>query len=306
MMKRYFPILLSVILVVVGGYLVVLNKHASNIKMHGIGQFKKGSICAQSPQFLVRRNIKQPVVIDLTQTKYKGVAMHYGKNFSKTLHPKKWENYGYFSTEALDKDGNIYLAPIPFISIDPSTFNLQKNLYRMDSETADISIFKHFDDVYPTSVNPYGINAVVYDCDDDSLWVSAIDEATYEKNHGVIYHLDVKSREILDQISSEDALTLQLIHTTKGKYLLVGSARDNVLYAYSIDLNQKINPHAEKLFELPSVTEHVRGIKVKSDNTLHIESIPFTYSMIAESSGTRRTKYIVTWNHKDSRWIFKK
>lgn len=305
-MKSYISIFISILTVIVASYFSIAYKHTLLKANHNIGVFDKVDICAKSPIFLERRNIQQPVIVDLTQIKYKGIAMHYGHDFSQTLHHKKWEKYDYFSTEAIDNKGNIYLAPTPFVSINSNTFGLQKNLYRMDTITSDIEIFKSFDDVSPTSENPYGINAVVFDCDDSSLWVGAIDESTYSKENGVIYHIDTKSKKILERIENIDAFSLYLVKTDKGKYLLVGSAKRNILYAYSIDSNHRISSERKQILELPVATERIRNIVVSQKNTLLIEAMPFTYSMIAESDKHRRTHYRSTWDDKKNIWFFQK
>jgi len=306
-MKRYLPIIAS-LLVVAGVAFVVINKKNSQPtepKMEEkftIGSFNKQRSCARHPAFLKQLKVTQPVTIDLSQQQFKGLAFLYGKDFSKVIHPKAWETFEHFSTYSLDEVGNAYLAPMPFISIKPTTFNLQKNIYKLDSKTGKLEIFMNFDDVHPSASNPYGIISLVYDCDDHTLWVSAIDESDYREQKGVIYHIDVKTKSVLQRVEGFDALTIALLKSEKGKFLLAGSARENALYAYAIE-NSKLSSSAEKILELPSAGEHIRKVKVRGENLLDLQTIPFSYTLIAETSAkNERNHYDAKWDAITSTW----
>ena len=296
-MKKYFPIVVVLCLLGIAGYVVVSKKkHAPDgkKKVSILGAFEKQKNCARPPQFLTKMHIPRPVMIDLSQKHFTGIALLYGKTFDKVLHPKQWEQYAHFSTYTLDAQGNIYLIPTPFISIYPTTFNLQKNLYKLDTKTGKLSIFMHFDDVLPTPSNPYGLNAIAYDCDDGTLWVAAIDESDYSSQKGVIYHIDPRTKEILQKVDGVDVLSMAMIKSEKGKFLLVGSARDNALYAYKIQ-KRKLAHFSKKLLALPSVNEHIRKIKIKNKNRLELQSIPFSYTLIAQTAKKDRIFYEVVW-----------
>ncbi len=310
-MRKYLPVVVSLIFVGIAAY-VVVNKKSEHKQIKEssiqekrtniIGRFSKQKSCATSPRFLKEKKIPQPVIIDLSQKHYKGIALHYGKGFKQTLHLKQWEQFEHFSTYAVDKKGNMYLVPTPFISIIPTTFNLQKNLYKLDSNTGKVSIFMHFYDVYPSASNPYGLTAITYDCDDDTLWIATIDESDYTSQKGVVYHIDPKTKEILQKVEGFDVLSMTLLKSDKGKFLLVGSARDNGLYAYPI-LNNILEDKVIKLLELPNANEHIRKIKIIANNQLELQSIPFSYTLIAQTAKQDRLIYNVTWNPNLRKWL---
>jgi len=307
-MKKYLPIVVALCFLGITGYVVVSKKkHAPDTekKVSILGAFEKQKNCARPPQFLTRLHIPQPVMIDLSQKRFTGIALLHGKTFDKVLHPKQWEQYAHFSTYTLDAQGNIYLIPTPFISIYPTTFNLQKNLYKLDTKTGKLSIFMHFDDVLPTSSNPYGLNAIAYDCDDGTLWIAAIDESDYSSQKGVIYHIDPYTKEILQKVDGLDVLSMAMIKSEKGKFLLVGSARDNGLYAYKINKG-KLAKVAKKLLELPNVNEHIRKIKIKNKNYIELQTIYFSYTLIAQTDKKDRMVYDLRWNDALKKWNIKK
>ncbi len=303
-MKKYTPIMISLVLVVIAAVFAIKQKFSSSVErspkavsFYDIGSFAPKRNCAVLPSFVTKLGIKRPI-IDLTQQRFKGIAI---LSANKILHPKKWERFEHFSTYSLDEKGNIYLAPMPYISIKPTTFNLQKNIYKLDSKSGEISVFMELADVNPSANNPFGIISLVYDCDDKTLWVSAIDETDYSKQRGVIYHIDTENKKILQRIEGIDALTLQLLHTEKGKYLLAGAARDNALYAYSIQKGT-LDLEAIKLLSLPSPNEHIRKIKIKKYNMLELQTVPFAYTLIARATNHNRMHYRAYWNHKNMQW----
>ncbi len=309
-MKKLLPIGFSMVIVLCVGFVVVQKKSEQPLAVKattqelGLGEFKPKRSCARLPKFLKRMHITQPVMIDLSQKRFKGIALYHGQKLQKVLHPKMWEKYEHFSTYALDKEGNIFLAPSPFISIRANTFALQTNIYKLDSKTGKIERFMHLKDVHPSAQNPYGINALVYDCDDETLWVSAIDETSYDKQRGTIYHIDIKTKKILQKLEGLDALSLALVRSEKEKHLLVGGSRKSVLYAYQIVKNRAKN-RAKTLLTLPNANEFIRKIKVKAKNTLELQTIPFMYSLITQTAKKDRKYYLTAWDEKLKSWVFK-
>ena len=306
-MRKLLPVFATLLIVAVAAFFVIQKKHTqhktetSQNLSGNIGSIMPQRPCSRSPQFLRALRIPQPVIIDLSQKKYKGIALLYGNHLEKVLHPKQWEQYGHLSTYAADPEGNLYLLPMPFVSIRPTTFNLQKNIYKLDSKTGKLSIFMHIEDVVPSANNPYGLNAIAYDCDDHTLWVSALDESDYRREKGVIYHIDPKKKEILQRLEGVDALSVAVAKSTQGKYLLIGSARDNGLYAYPIKKGN-LGSKGLKLLTLPNVNEHIRKIKVIARDRLELQSIPFSYTLIAQSGKKDRTIYDVHWDTKEEKW----
>ena len=303
-MKRVLPVL--VVLLLLGGAGYFLLNDSPNIekkesaKAFKLEEFNRVRSCAKIPQFLYSLGIKRPI-IDLSQLHYKGIAFYYGPKFNKVLHKKEWERFDALGTYTIDSYGNIYLTPNPFISIHPSTFNLQKAIYRMDSKSGELTRWMAIDDVKPNSTNPYGLISIVYDCDSDRLIASSIDESNYKAQKGVIYQIEPKSKTVVDRVEGFDALTINILHTKGSKYLIAGSARDNGVYIFAFN-GDKLNPKAHKLFEIPNPRLRVRKIKVIGKNRLKIEAIKFNYSLVAETNKKQRFEYIATYNPTNSTW----
>jgi len=307
-MKKNIPIFLTLLVVITISVFVIVQKKEQQTeplvakKMHNILSTKS---CVKPPQFLKSLHIPQPVLIDLSQKQFKGIAFFYGKKFQKVLHAKQWETFGALGTYSLDKKGNLYLVPMPYISIEKKTFQQQKSIYKLDSQTGKLSIFLTLKDVFPSANNPYGIQAITYDCSDETLWVSAIDESNYQSQKGKIYHIDIKNKKIIETVSGIDALSLHIVNATNGKFLLVGSARYNKLYAYALNKNTKVQYPAQELFTLPLHTEHIRKIKIHKEK-IELQVIPFTYTLIAQTGKEDRVYYQAIWNKINKKWQFSK
>jgi len=303
-LKKYLPIVIALFIVSIGALWAVQKKNSSKVqeKTFDIGNFNRTRGCVRHPNFLSKLRVPQPIAIDLSQQNYKGLAFLYGRGLSKAVHLKTWEAFDYFSTYALDPKGNMYLTPMPFVSVNPKTFEFQKNIYFLDTNSGNLSVWMSLDEVKATPNNPFGVIAVVYDCDDNTLWVSAIDESSYDKGRGVIYHIDIASKKILQRVEGVDALSLALLKSSKGKFLLIGDARKSQLLAMEIKESRALaNPI--KLLELSNTLEHIRKIKIRGKNLLELQSIPFSYTLIAQTSGGDDRKYYrAVWNSSEEFW----
>ena len=305
-LKKYFSIAIALLIVMIVALWAIHEKNSKKIKEEktfNIGSFNRTRGCARYPHFLAKLRVPQPIAIDLSQRNYKGLAFLYGQGLNRAVHLKTWEAFDYFSTYALDPKGNMYLTPMPFVSIKEKTFELQKNIYFLDTNSGNLSVWKSLDEVEATPNNPFGIIALVYDCDDRTLWVSAIDKSSYDKGRGVIYHIDTISKKILQRVNGVDALSLALLKSSRGKYLLFGDARKNGLFSFKIQ-DKKLDFASKKLLELPSLNEHIRKIKIRGKNLLELQTIPFSYSLIAQTSrGEERVYYRAVWNERRGSWI---
>jgi len=307
--KRYFPIVAALAFVTILAFVVISMKQShqsSSSHFLNIGHFDKQRQCARLPLFLQTLHISNPVMIDLSQQRYKGVAFLFGSKLQRVIHRKGWEAYGYLGTYALDEKGTLYLTPMPYISIHRDTFALQTNIYRMDTRTGKLSKWMHLDDVKPSASNPYGIISIVYDCDTGTLWVSAIDQSDYQVQKGVIYHIDPVHKKVLETIGGIDALTLALLRTDQGRYLLVGSAREPALLAYPLDEPVKQDMKPQRVLKLPNPDERIRKIKVVGRNYLRLEAIPFSYSLVAQTDRVYRTYYDAFFDTNKTQWIIQR
>jgi len=305
-MKKLIPIIAVISILAAASYFLLFNttptpKEAKN--RFKILSFTKTRSCSSLPKFLYKAGIKRPI-IDLSQDHYTGIAFYYGIEFKNVLHKKSWEKFEHLGTYTIDKNGDIYLTPNPFISIKPTTFNLQKAIYKMDSSSGELQRWLEIDDIKPTSTNPYGLISLTYNCDDKTIFASAIDKSNYKGSKGRIYHINPKDKSYEVVIKNFDALTLRIIKTTGQKLLLAGNALDNSLYAFELK-NNIISQTPHKILSLPNPQLHIRKIKVIGNNKLKLEAIKFSYSLVAATQKKTRFIYTAKFNPKSNSWSIK-
>ena len=313
-MKKYLPLLAVVVLLGIGGYFVLNSNSETKTTAQAskpqakieqkieLEDFNKVRGCAHLPMFLYKAGIKRPI-IDLSQEHYTGIAFYFDRG-TKAFHKKQWEQFEHLGTYTIDKSGNIYLTPTPFISIKPTTFSLQKGIYKLDSKTGELSKFMTIDEVEASAKNPYGLISIIYDCKDNTLWVSSIDKTDYKGVKGRIYHIDIAKKEVIDKYEGFDALTINWLYTKNKRYLIAGSAIDNGVYLFALQNNKLQKP--VKLFSLPNAQLRVRKIKVVGKNRLKLEAIKFNYSLVAQTSEKQREVFEASYNSQTKTWSIKK
>jgi len=310
-MRRYLPIVLASVVVLLGAVWVVSEK--KSVPKQEPQQKQVAPLCpfgdsfqkevskSPLPHFLHTLKLPQPFLIDLSQKEHRGLALYYGRGLRHLLHPKVWERYGHFSTYVLDKEGNLYLTPMPFISIEPQTFAWQKAIYRLESQTGKLKPWRILEEVEASASNPYGVTSIAYDKHDHTLWVGTLNGSTYTEQKGVIYHIDIASKRILGRIEGVDALSLQLLQGKQQRWLLIGSARGGELLAYGLECQEGVNT-PQKLFSLPNTQMQIRKMRVIAPNTLLLETIPFSYTLITQSAKEDRVRYIAKWYPQRQKW----
>ena len=108
--KKNISIFIALSIVIIGALWTIHIKNSKKIKEEktvNIGTFNKTRGCARHPNFLAKLRVPQPIAIDLSQQRYKGLAFLYGRGLNQAVHLKMWEAFDYFSTYALDPKGNI-------------------------------------------------------------------------------------------------------------------------------------------------------------------------------------------------------
>jgi hypothetical protein len=292
--------------VVVLGFLVLFYlKNRQPTSLQPLGSFGRKQGCVGHTQFLDRIRRGKPVAIDLTQQSHRGVSFLMGRDLREVIYRESWGRFEHMGSYVSAPNGDMYITPMPYITISQNTFALQKNIYRLDAQSGRLNIWMRLEDVHASSSNPYGVMAIEYDCDDDSLWVSAIDESDYHTQKGVIYHIDIATKKIIQRLEGIDALSLKLLHTESGKYLLYGSARESSLCALSIQKG-RLSKSSQKLFALSDANEHIRKIVVRKKDHLELQTIPFSYSLITQTSEQGvRSHHLLSYNKTNNSWELK-
>ena len=226
----------------------------------------------------------------------------------KTYQDESWKKFGYLSSLTFDNKGNIYVIPTPFISLLQNKPWQMNKILKVDTDNGKMSVWMNFatDSTQPIN-NPYGMLGLTYNCNDSSMWASTVYGSSRHQEAGIIYHIDVRSKKIIDTLLNVDALALAINedenHTQR---LYYGSARDGKIFSYIID-KKGLLVRSSKRLEISLENLGLRGDdkarKIRFINdALLITGKTFNYNLEATSDKIEST-YTFQWGKATNRWI---
>ncbi len=263
--------------------------------------------CRKNPQFLSKYNIKTPVYIDLRQKSYKGFTIIEARENGKKLRLPSWQSAGNLGAYTMDDKGNIYISPMPHVSLYNSPLRFENILYKVDTKTGVMdSVFRVDFAKPPHNSNPYGITGMTYDCESNYLYTSSVAGSTIKEEIGIIQKVDVENKKVVSSFKNVDAIGITLFKTRNAKRLYYGLARHPEIY--SISLDESGNFKGESRFEI-SLVEAKGGSFDKAHklsingNIMTIKAIEFNYTLMA-ASDPQRNIYRYKYDKEMDEWIF--
>ena len=232
---KFSSILLAVVVAIAVTF-YLYNNSASNkklIKSVSTVNFKFGLTgnCRGIPKFVAPLKMRTPALDSRQQDGVMGLQIRDYSQKNKVWRHPSWGVTGYIGTFDRDKRGNVYVFPVPYVSLLNNPPEKQNQLYIIDSKTAKMSLFMKLpSETEPNLRNPFGVMGVYYDCDTDSLYVSSVAGTKPIQETGTIYQINVKTRTILSKLENTDAVGVGVFNTSKGKRLYYGSARSSNLF----------------------------------------------------------------------------
>src|ERR1044072_1753468 len=181
-------IFLGVAVAITGGYFVWKNFPAQKAKT--AIAIKPGIVtgCQRSPQFLAGLNFGNRAALSTSEKARPGLWMIEGDH--RYQHPS-WKKAGFLAPIERDQDGNIYVAPAPFINVLLNPAAEQNAVWRVDSKTQEMAKFLDLPrNAGGNEQNAFGTLDLAYDCDTQALYVSSVFGSTRDKEQGKIYRID--------------------------------------------------------------------------------------------------------------------
>ena len=309
----YIALFGIVAVLAIGGALVWLNTSSGtqNAEPKLASNWLPGPVnqCRGTPKFpIAKLGFSRAVVFSTSERLNKGLQLYEpgadGKleNAKKYQHPS-WTMGGYLGTFVVDNLGNVFVAPSPRISLIDNPPEKANILYKVDTESGVMSEFLKLPSALPPSPeNPYGILALSFDCDTNSLYVTSVMGSTRAQQVGRIYRVDLKTGQVADQYDNFDGFGLAAYNLPTGKRLYVGSARTPEIY--SIALDDKGNFSGEPRLEvtLNGAFNKPRRIDFNTRNQMLVRGIDFNFTLSATSED-RRTDYVFGYEDANSKWV---
>jgi hypothetical protein len=272
--------------------------------------------CRARPRFISELGMGGQIYIGTNLQGYTGLTLSArDPNNGQMLvyqHPS-WDDAGNLAPYALDRAGNIYVGPAPFVSLDNNPPELQNRIYRVDGESGEMSLFVELPAAQPpSSSNPFGVMGLAYDCDTDSLYASSLAGSTYDAELGRIFQIDVNSASVVSRLENVDAFGVGSYQGAQGKRLYFGSARDSSVRSVPLDDEGHFDGEQRVEFYLLAAPgggdDRAKRIQFPERDQMRIKGIEFNYTLRAASDFKERDyayRYqplADTWEFEDVHW----
>lgn len=265
--------------------------------------------CRTQPKFTLKLGFGRSTILSTADRATKGLVIFepQGNDPPKTYQHPSWTQAGYLGANAIDKDGNIYLAPSPRVNLIDNPPERQNKLYRVDTNTGVMSelISLPFSKT-PSLNNPYGVLGLAYDCDTHSLYASSVAGSSRREEIGRIYRIDLNTAKVASQWDNVDALGLAVFNGAQGKRLYFGSARTQDVRSIPLDVSGDFvgAPRAE--FSLdgvgPEGNEKARKISFERGADMLLNGTKFNYNLAPPPAQIRPTVYRYRYDPATDAW----
>ncbi len=265
--------------------------------------------CHGSPQFpITKLGFSRSVVFSTSERLNKGLELiEPGPNGDLTngkhFQDPTWTMGGYLGVFVVDSKGNVYVAPSPRISLIDNPPDKANILYKVDTVTGVMSEFIKLPSAAPPSPeNPYGILALSYDCDTDSLYVTSVMGSTRSQQVGRIYRIDVKTGKVAGQFDNVDGFGVAGFNFSTGKRLYFGSARTPEIFSIALDGNGNFWGEPRREIVLTGTYNKARRLDFNQRGELLVRAIDFNFTLSATSED-RRTDYVFDYDDGTGKWV---
>ena len=302
--KSYLIPAIGLMVILAGFYLLKKNAHHPVPVNHNIGGVET---CRYKPAFIKKLGLRDPISIDFRQEEASGFQILEARQNGKKLRMPSWDDAGHLGPYTLDGQGNIYTAPVPYVSIAENPPQEQNKIYKVNTNDGKMKEFVSFTDNTPNNDNPYGVMGLAFDCETGALYAASIAGSTPKEQKGIIYKVDPKTKEIQDKLKGFDVIGMGIYKTKSGKKLYMGAARSPEIF--SVLLDEKGNFSGTPTFEFSLAAQpggsydNAHRIRFMKNNEMEIKAIEFSYSLIA-SSDPLRNIYKFSYDFENDKWNF--
>lgn len=253
--------------------------------------------CRRHPRFARQLGFNERAVLTTSSPTIKGLAMIQpaeAGNPEQVYQDPSWDDAGYLGHMTFDPTGNVYLFPSPRVSLIDNPPEEQNTLYRVDSDSGQMSPFLNLTANSPLSAaNPFGIMGTTYDCDTSSLYVSTVAGSTATAEAGKIVRIDLASEAVVAELQGIDPFGLSVLNlaiedpgrteSVVGKRLYFGAARSAEVYSILLgDQGDFIGQPTLEL-ALPNAALKPWRIVWDTNGDLIVRAMPFDFNLIATS-----------------------
>ncbi|MFZ1529658.1 MAG: hypothetical protein WAT19_12960 [Ferruginibacter sp.] len=228
---------------------------------------------------------------------------------AKTYQHPSWKAAGWLSTIQLDKMGNLFTAPAPFVNVLNNPVKDQNTIYKVNSADGMLAEFLKLPwPKEPDSRNPFGIAGLAYNCKNNILYASTVAGSTPAQQVGCIYAIDAGTKQIVDEIKGQDFFGIQVVVAAGRVFLLAGSARSSEFYAIPLKANGKFSGKPRLAGSIEGLgargNDKVKKIIFKAENNIQIKGIEFDFNLIAPTE-KQESNYDFYYDYESGKWMLR-
>ncbi len=230
-----------------------------------------------------------------------------GTGIVKSHQHPSWNKAGWLAPIQLDRQGNIYTAPAPFINVLHNPAKGQNTIWKVDAVTGIMDKFLELP--LPDSLsedNPFGIIGMVLLCETGTLYVSTLAGSDRYHERGAIYAIDLATGKIIDRIKATDAMGMGISYITGKRKLYFGTGRSSDIYAVTLDSKGRFSSSPEKELSIaglgPGGDDKVRRIRTDKLGNLIIQGMEFNYNLIPQRE-KKETAYKFLFDASSGTWV---
>lgn len=262
--------------------------------------------CRRTPQFAASLGFGSAVSVSTSDPQRKGLLLF---DAEKSYQHPSWRAAGSLGSFAIDRDGNIYTAPVPRVSPADIAPNSQRTIYKVDTQSGEMAAFLTLDGPDSTPVNPFGILGLTYDCDTHSLYASSVAGSDRDQELGQIVRIDLATQTVVPQLTGVDAVGVGVVNRTEGKTLFFGTARASDVYSVLLDERGDLKGTPQWLFSFSDLDVYgnarVRRFAFSGADSFQILTVPFGYNLRASSDRLQQT-FLYRYDAANATWLYQK
>ncbi|MCU0507517.1 MAG: hypothetical protein MUC34_03790 [Anaerolineae bacterium] len=269
--------------------------------------------CRAGPRFQDSLGLSDEAALTTALTNVKGLAIidPKGNDGQGSIYRhESWDDAGFLGPFVTDRQGDIYVAPVPLVSLVDNPPELQNRVYRIGSDDEAMRLFVELPPAQPPGGgSPFGVVGLAYDCETGSLYATSLAGSTAGQEVGRIFQIDLATGNIVSQIEGVDAMGAAVYNTPAGKRLFFGLARSPEVRSVPLDGEGKFAGQPQSEFNYASHTlggrRTARRIRFGDAGEMKLNMTDFNFSLQVAS---RRMEDLLTYRLDESsgKWAFDK
>jgi hypothetical protein len=260
--------------------------------------------CRSTPQFVAAVAAASNVAL-ATDGREIGLALRATDGATVYRHPS-WDDAGYLGVIVYDRQGNVYAAPTPRLSLADNPLAGAATLWRADTATGELRPFATLPGA-ASERNPFGVLGLFYTCDLETIYAGSVLGSTPTQERGGVVAIRLPAGGQTWLLEGSDVMGVLLVRQGAGYTLYAGLARSPAVIALPLDAQGRPAGAAATLIDLADAgatpQERARKLRLIGDK-LRVDLVPFTFSLRAAASDTPQLRRAVwAWDVIAGGWV---